>query len=216
MTTRAKICGITTRDALNAAIDGGADDIGLVFFAKSPRNLSLNTASALATAARGKVHVVALTVNADDATLADIAAQVHPDYFQFHGDEPPERVAEIKKRHGIPIIKAIPVAAATDAAAARNYRDVADLILFDAKAPAGAPLPGGNGLAFDWRALDGLKDEFDFMLSGGLTPETVVEAIRVTGASAVDVSSGVETAPGVKSPELIRRFLRAVKTAKQT
>lgn len=215
MTTRAKICGVTTREALDAAIDGGADDIGLVFFAKSPRHLSLESAAELAKAARGKVSIVALTVDANDAALAGIVRDVHPDMLQFHGRESPERVAQVRERHGVPIIKAISVETAADAAAARVYRGSADLILFDAKAPKGATLPGGNGLTFDWRALDGFAGEFDFMLSGGLNPDNVADAIRLTGAAAVDVSSGVETAPGVKSPDLIRRFLHAVKTAKQ-
>ena len=215
MTTRAKICGVTTREAIDAAIDSGADYIGLVFFAKSPRHLSLESAAELAKAARGKVSIVALTVNANDAALADIVRDVHPDMLQFHGRESPERVAQVRERHGVPIIKAISVETVADAAFARAYRGIADLILFDAKAPKGAALPGGNGLSFDWRALDGFADDFDFMLSGGLNPDNVADAIRLTGAAAVDVSSGVETAPGVKSPDLIRRFLQAVKTAKQ-
>ena len=206
---------MTTRDALDAAIDGGADYIGLVFFAKSPRHLSIESAAELAKAARGKVSIVALTVNANDAALADIVRDVHPDMLQFHGREPSERVAEARELFGVPIIKAISVETAADAAFARAYRGIADLILFDAKAPKGAALPGGNGLSFDWRALDGFAADFDFMLSGGLNPDNVADAIRLTGAAAVDVSSGVETAPGVKSPDLIHRFLHAVKTAKQ-
>ncbi len=216
MVTRTKICGIRTRDALDAAILGGADYIGLVFFAKSPRNLDLPTAAGLAGAARGRASIVALTVNANDQTLVEIADTVRPDMFQFHGEEGPERVSQVRERHGLPIVKAIPVETSADAAAARLYLGIADLILFDAKPPKGAPLPGGNGLSFDWRALQGLSSEFDYVLSGGLTADNVAAAVRLTGAAAVDVSSGVETAPGVKSPELISRFLHAAKTGNQT
>jgi phosphoribosylanthranilate isomerase len=214
MTTQAKICGIKTRAALDAAIAGGADYVGLVLFERSPRHLEIAEAKELADYARGKVKIVVLTVDASDATLSEIVDKVAPDFLQLHGLEVPERVAAIKERFGIPVIKAVPVEAAEDAESAEDFDGLADLILFDAKAPRGAPLPGGNGVAFDWQALDGVGRPF--MLSGGLTPETVGAAIRVTGAQAVDVSSGVESAPGVKEPELIRRFLQAVKTAKQT
>jgi phosphoribosylanthranilate isomerase len=215
MTKKAKICGIKTREALDAAIDGGADYVGLVFCSKSPRHLELGEARTLAEYARGKVKIVALTVDADDAALGRIVDEIAPDFLQLHGHEAPERVAAIKQKFGRPVIKAVPVATPEDAARAHDYADVADLILFDAKAPPGAVLPGGNGVAFDWLALEEVSRRQPFMLSGGLTPETVANAIRVTGAGAVDVSSGVESAPGVKDPELIRRFLDAVKTAKQ-
>jgi phosphoribosylanthranilate isomerase len=213
MTTEAKICGIKTREALDAAIEGGAGYIGLVFYSKSPRHLEVDEARSLAEYARGKVKIVALTVDADDAVLRKIIDEVAPDFLQLHGHETPERVAAIKQKFRRPVIKAIPVATPDDAARAHDYANVADLILFDAKAPPGATLPGGNGVAFDWLALEDVSRPF--MLSGGLTPKTVTNAIRITGAGAVDVSSGVESAPGVKDPELIRRFLRAVKTAKQ-
>jgi len=213
MTTEAKICGIKTREALDAAIEGGAGYIGLVFYSKSPRHLEVDEACSLAEYARGKVKIVALTVDADDAVLRKIIDEVAPDFLQLHGHETPERVAAIKQKFRRPVIKAIPVATPDDAARAHDYANVADLILFDAKAPPGATLPGGNGVAFDWLALEDVSRPF--MLSGGLTPKTVTNAIRITGAGAVDVSSGVESAPGVKDPELIRRFLRAVKTAKQ-
>ena len=215
MTPRAKICGISTFDALSAAIDGGADYIGLVFFAKSPRNVSLQTAADIAEAARGKTKIVALTVNADDGLLASIHQSVKPDYFQLHGDESPKRVADIKARFGLPIIKAIPVETRADVMGSEGFVGIADIILFDAKAPPDAELPGGNGLSFDWSALDGVSEKFDFMLSGGLTPDNVQNAMAQTGATAVDVSSGVETKPGQKDTELIRRFLHAVKTGKQ-
>lgn len=213
MTTKAKICGITTELALDAAIAGGADDIGLVFFPKSPRHLDLATAAALAVKARGRVKIVALLVDPDDALASEVVARVNPDIIQLHGNETPERVRALRILTDRPILKAVSVAAADDARAAANFDGIADMILFDAKPPKGATIPGGNGLAFDWRVLEPVKGKRDFMLSGGLTPDNVADAIRLTGAAAVDVSSGVETAPGQKSPELIRRFLQAVKTA---
>ena len=216
MFIKTKICGIRTPEALDAAIAGGADYIGLVFFAKSPRNISVADAARLAKAARGKAAIVALVVDADDAQLAEIAQHVRPDFLQLHGHESVARVDSIKRRAGASIIKAIAVETAADAARSQDFAGVADMILFDAKPPKDAILPGGNGVAFDWRALDSVRGKLDFMLSGGLTPDNVTEAIRATGARAVDVSSGVESAPGVKDAELIRRFLHAVKTAKQT
>ncbi|MBS0232572.1 MAG: phosphoribosylanthranilate isomerase [Proteobacteria bacterium] len=216
MSIRAKICGITTPEALDAAILGGADYIGFVFFAKSPRNLDIDHAKELAERARGQVKIVALTVNAADDALKEIVDGVEPDILQLHGDEPPERVAEIKRKFGRTVIKAIPVATAGDARKADEYADVADLILFDAKAAPGADLPGGNGQPFDWRLLEGLSDAIPFMLSGGLNPENVAAAIAQTRPVAVDVSSGVEMAPGIKDPGRIRRFLQTAKTAKQS
>lgn len=216
MITAAKICGITTPEALEAAIAGGADYIGLVFCAKSPRHLEIDKAKQLASRARGRVKIVALTVDADDEALQEIVDEVSPDILQLHGHEAPARVAAIRQRFGRDVIKAIPVATADDADKARDFAGAADLILFDAKAPAGAELPGGNGRAFDWTVLDGVSGGLPFMLSGGLQPENVAEAIALTHPVAVDVSSGVESAPGVKDPDRILRFLRAVKTAKQT
>ncbi|PPC87428.1 MAG: phosphoribosylanthranilate isomerase [Hyphomicrobium sp.] len=215
MSPHSKICGISTHDALSAAISGGAEYIGLVFFAKSPRNVSLEMAASLAQAARGHTKVVALTVDADDALLASIQKSVKPDYFQLHGDESPKRVSDIKARFGLPVIKALPIETATDVAKSTSFAGIADIILFDAKAPPGADLPGGNGRAFDWSLLHGVSEKLDFMLSGGLSHDNVQDAIAQSGAVAVDVSSGVETAPGQKDTELIRRFLRAVKTGKQ-
>ena len=215
MTTEAKICGINTREALTAALYSGADYVGFVFFEPSPRHLEIVAARNLAELARGKAKVVALTVDAGDAVLDEIAKEIAPDFLQLHGSETPERVIEVKEKFGLKIIKAIPVRTSEDAAAAKTYATVADLILFDAKAPSGATRPGGHGRAFDWAVLDAVSRDMPFMLSGGLTPENVEEAIRVTRPQSVDVSSGVETAPGVKDTELIRRFLRAVKTANQ-
>jgi phosphoribosylanthranilate isomerase len=215
MTTKAKICGINSRDALAAALDGGADYIGLVFFAPSPRHLEIAAARSLAEQARGKAKVVALTVDADDAVLEKIAHDVAPDFLQLHGRETPDRVAEVKAKFGRRVIKAIPVRTSDDVAVAKTYARAADLILFDAKAPEGATRPGGHGRVFDWAILDGIAHDMPFMLSGGLTPDNVEAAIRATRPQSVDVSSGVETAPGVKDAALIRRFLQAVKTANQ-
>jgi phosphoribosylanthranilate isomerase len=204
MTIEAKICGIRTREALDAA-----------FCAKSPRNLEIAEASELARHARGKVKIVALTVDAGDAALTQIVDEVAPDFLQLHGNESSERVTAIKQRFGRPVIKAIAVATSDDVAGAQQYASTADVILFDAKAPAGAARPGGHGRPFDWNVLASIAGRMPFMLSGGLGPENVADAIALTRATAVDVSSGVESAPGVKDIELIRRFLQAVKTAKQ-
>lgn len=215
MTTKVKICGLTTPETLAAALDGGADYVGFVFYPPSPRHLSPEAAAPLAAQARGRAKIVALMVDPDDAIIVAVIDRVGPDLIQLHGSETPERVAELKARFRVPIMKAIKVETAEDAAAAHAYRDTADLILFDAKAPKGmaGALPGGNGLSFDWRVLDGVKDEIPYMLSGGLTPDNVAAAIRLTGARAVDVSSGVEVRPGAKDVSLIAAFLAAAKAA---
>jgi phosphoribosylanthranilate isomerase len=216
MSIAVKICGITTPEALEAAISGGADYIGLVFFAKSPRHLEIARAKELADTARSRVKIVALTVNATDEALQKIVDEVQPDALQLHGNETRERVAAIKETFGRTLIKAVPVATAEDAERARDYAGIADLILFDAKAASDVEVPGGNGQTFDWTALDGVSDRMPFMLSGGLSPENVALAIARTRAIAVDVSSGVEMRPGIKDPARILRFLQAVKTAKQS
>jgi phosphoribosylanthranilate isomerase len=213
--TKVKICGLKTEAALDAALAGGADYVGLVFFPPSPRNLSPQAARPLAAKARGRARIVALMVDPDDALLDAVVREVDPDLLQLHGEETPERVAEVRRRWAKPVMKAVKVETAQDADAALPYRGIADLILFDARAPEDSPLPGGNGAAFDWGALAGVKDKVAYMLSGGLTPDNVADAIRATGAGIVDVSSGVEVRPGEKDPELIRRFLRAAKAAKQ-
>lgn len=210
-----KICGLSTPKSVEAAIAAGADLVGFVFFAKSPRNVNLQRAASLAALARGRAKIVALVVDADDATLLAIIAAVNPDLIQAHGSETPQRIAAIKTLTGKPVIKAIPVKDAADIARAAPYAGIADLILYDSKAPetlAGA-LPGGNGLAFDW-ALLGSAQSAGFMLAGGLTPDNVAEAIRVTGAPIVDVSSGVESTPGVKDLGAIRKFIEAAKSAR--
>jgi phosphoribosylanthranilate isomerase len=210
-TTKAKICGLRTEAALEAALAGGADYVGLVFFPPSPRNITPEAAKPLAARARGRAKIVALLVDPDDALIEAVVAAVNPDLLQLHGDETPERVAEVRRRWGKPVMKAIKVATAEDASAAFAYADAVDLILFDARAPKDSTRPGGHGAAFDWSLLDGVKGRLPFMLSGGLTPDNVAEAIRITGAALVDVSSGVESRPGEKDPELIRRFLQAAK-----
>jgi phosphoribosylanthranilate isomerase len=211
MPTKVKICGLKTEAALEAALAGGADFVGLVFFPPSPRNVTLAVAKALADRARGRARIVALMVDPDDALVAQVAASVAPDLIQLHGYETPTRVAEVRARWGISVMKAVPVETAEDAHAARQFSPAADLILFDARAPADSARPGGNGAPFDWRTLLGVTEGIPFVLSGGLTPDNVAEAIRLTGATTVDVSSGVESSPGEKDPELIRRFLRAAK-----
>lgn len=211
MSTKVKICGLKTEAALDAALAAGADYVGLVFFPPSPRAVSPKAAKALADRARGRAKIVALMVDPDDALIEAVVAEVAPDLIQLHGHETPERVAEIRARWGTPVMKALPVETAEDVRAASRYRQAANLVLFDARAPADSTRPGGNGAPFDWGALLGVEDKATFMLSGGLTPDNVAEAIRLTGAPIVDVSSGVESRPGEKDPALIRRFLRAAK-----
>ena len=215
MSVAVKICGLSTPETLAAALESGADYVGFVFFPKSPRHVTLEQAAALAAQARGKAKIVALTVDADDALLASIASTVKPDLIQAHGAETPERIAAIKALTGVGVMKALKVAGPEDIAAAKDYAAVADLLLFDAKAPASLKdaLPGGNGLSFDWSLLADGRGGHRFMLSGGLTPENVAEAVRVTGARLVDVSSGVESAPGIKDPQRIRKFIEAVKSS---
>ena len=212
---RVKICGIRDHEALAAPLDAGADDIGLVFFPPSPRNVSVAEGEALADLARGRARIVALTVDADDLLLQRIADRIRPDLIQLHGRETPDRAAAIRAGFGVPVMKVVKVATARDAEAALAFAEVADLVLFDARPPKGADRPGGHGVAFDWRALDGVRDRVRYMLSGGLTAANVVEAIRATGATAVDVSSGVERAPGVKDPALIRSFIAAARSVDQ-
>jgi len=214
MPAEVKICGLSTPETVDAAVAAGADFIGLVFFPKSPRNVSLEQAAALADRARGRAKIVALVVDADDALLRAIAETVRPDFIQAHGAETPERVEAIERLTGRPVIKAIRVKDEADIAAATGFSKAASLILYDAKAPEtlGNALPGGNGHAFDWGLLEGERRPA-FMLAGGLNPENVAEAIRVTGAPIVDVSSGVESAPGIKDLGLIRKFIEAAKRA---
>ncbi|MEP4036484.1 phosphoribosylanthranilate isomerase [Pseudophaeobacter sp.] len=211
---RVKICGLKTPQDVAAAASAGAGYVGFVFFPKSPRNVSFEQAASLALEAPVGLCKVALTVNADDAMLDALTEAVPLDMLQLHGGESPERVAQVKVRYGLPVMKAIGVAGAEDLAKIDLYSQIADQLLIDAKPPKDADLPGGNGLAFDWRLLAGRKYwQRPWMLAGGLTPDNVAEAIRMTGARQVDVSSGVETAPGQKDADLIGRFTSAALSA---
>ena len=203
-----KICGLKTRAAVEVAMEAGADFIGLVHFAKSPRHVSLPEAAELAALARGRVKSVLLLVNPDPALIDEAAHLVAPDYIQLHGHESVEDVEAIRRRANLPVIKAVAVETALDVEAAKAYASVADLLLFDAKPPKQAQLPGGNGIPFDWSALRGFNTGQDYMLSGGLTPQNVAQAIAQTGAAMVDVSSGVESTPGVKDLGKIKAFLQ--------
>ncbi len=210
MTTLVKICGLSTPETLQAALEARADFVGFVFFPKSPRNVLLRQAASLAAQARGRARVVTLVVDAEDALLTDIAEAVKPDLIQAHGSETPERLARIRLLTGIPAYKALRVRNVADVAKAADYAS-SPFILYDAMPPEGAVLPGGNGLAFDWTIL---KDAArPFMLAGGLTPENVDEALATTGAAMVDVSSGVESAPGIKDITRIRKFIEAAKAS---
>lgn len=215
MTTRVKICGVSSPGILEAAVAEGASDVGLVFFPRSPRNVSAGEAAALSAAAPTDITVVGLFVDPADEALEEVLAVARLDLLQLHGNESPGRVAAIKRRTGKPVMKAIKVAEPADIEAARAYDGIADRLLFDAKAPSteGRYMPGGNALTFDWRMLAGLSWPCPWMLSGGLTPDTVAEAIRTSGAPGVDVSSGVESAPGVKDTSLISAFIQAAEGA---
>jgi phosphoribosylanthranilate isomerase len=208
---RVKICGLTQPAHVAAAVAAGAGYVGFVFFPKSPRHLEIADARALALEVPPGVAKVALIVNADDVELEALIDRVPIDMLQLHGAETPERVAQVRARFGLPVMKAVGVADADDLAALDVYAGVADQILVDAKPPKGADLPGGNGLAFDWRLIAGRRWPVPWMLAGGLTSANVAEAIRLTGARQVDVSSGVETAPGTKDPALIRAFVEAAR-----
>ncbi len=221
MTALVKICGIKTEQALDAALSAGADFVGLVFFPRSPRHLDVDRARELArySRARGKARVVALLVDPSDRFVEEVVDQVSPDVLQLHGSETIDRVRAIRRVSDRAIWKAVSVAKAGDVTAARPFYEpgeVADVLLFDAKAPPESVLPGGNGLAFDWQILKPLQGQMPFALAGGLTPGNVAAAISLTRAAIVDVSSGVERSPGVKDPELIRHFLLEAKRAKQT
>jgi phosphoribosylanthranilate isomerase len=214
MALEVKICGLKTDEAVDAALAAGADLLGFVFFPKSPRNVSLDEAVRLAAAARGRAKIVALAVDPDDALVEAIATRLAPDLLQLHGKETPERVAEIGARWGLSIMKAIAIAEEADLAVVPAYVPHVTRILFDAKPPkTPQALPGGNGLPFDWRLVRDLDPGRPVMLSGGLDPSNVAEAIAVTGVSAVDVSSGVESAPGVKDPAKIAAFVRNARAA---
>jgi phosphoribosylanthranilate isomerase len=215
MSLTVKICGLSTPETLDVALQAGADMVGFVFFPASPRHISLGTARTLGRQAKGRAIKVALTVDADDATLANIVETLRPDILQLHGKETVARLRDIRQQFGLPLMKAIPVATSADLTSLAGYAAVADRILFDARAPKDATRPGGLGAVFDWQLLKGLDLKLPFMVSGGLHAGNVAEAIKVTRAGGVDVSSGIESAPGVKDPDLIRDFIRAARATEQ-
>ncbi|HZP19385.1 MAG TPA: phosphoribosylanthranilate isomerase [Bauldia sp.] len=206
-----KICGLSTEEAIDAAIDAGADMVGLNFFPPSPRYVTLERAGQLAARARGRAAVVAVTVDMTDTGLAEIVDVVKPDWIQAHGKESPARVAEMKKRFSRRVVKAIGIGEASDLGRTEAYRGIADGFLLDAKPPKGAILPGGNGEPFDWMILQDFRPGVPWLLSGGLNAGNVGFALRVAGAPGIDVSSGVEVAPGRKDPNLIRAFIAAAR-----
>jgi phosphoribosylanthranilate isomerase len=208
-----KICGLSTPEALDVALDAGADMVGFVFFPPSPRHLSYDAGRALGERVRGQALKVALTVDADDAAFAALVEALQPDMLQLHGKEPPARVTALKQRFGLPVMKAIAVETKGDLAAVAPYAGIADRLLFDARAPREATRPGGLGKTFDWHLLENLDPGMPFMLSGGLDAGNVADALRITRAPGVDVSSGVERAPGEKDPDKIRAFVRAARDA---
>lgn len=210
MRVQSKICGLSTPESLAAAIRHGASHVGFVFFPKSPRNVDPDQAAALAVQVPDHVARVGVFVDPDDEFVARAIAAARLTAIQLHGDEAPERVAALKARHKIDVWKAIPVKARADLAAAARYRSAADRIVYDAKTPAGSDIPGGMGLRFDWKLLDGFVHPLPWVLSGGLGARNVAEAVAVTGARLIDVSSGVESAPGVKDVDKIAAFLQSV------
>ena len=208
-----KICGLSTPEGLDVALESGADLVGFVFFPASPRHLRLNRARELGGRVKGCAGKVALSVDADDALLDAVVDALKPDLLQLHGREPPARVAELKRRHGLPVMKAIAVETRADLGIVADYAEIADRLIFDARAPRAATRPGGLGKSFDWRLLENLDPGVAFMLSGGLDADNVALALGVTRAGGVDVSSGVERAPGEKDPDKIRAFVRAARSA---
>ena len=210
MPTEVKICGLSNEEGVDAALDAGADFVGFVFFPPSPRNIATGQAAALAERARGRTQVVALTVDGSDALLDEVVSTLRPDLLQLHGKETPERSADIRRRTSRAVMKVLSIAERADLAAAARYAD-AERLLLDAKLPKDATRPGGYGVAFDWSILDSFLPAQPWLLAGGLHPGNVAEALAVSAASGVDVSSGVETAPGKKSPELIHAFVAAVR-----
>jgi phosphoribosylanthranilate isomerase len=215
MSLTVKICGLKTPEALEVALNAGADMVGFVFFPPSPRHLGFAEAAALGEQAKGRAQTVALSVDADDDWLAAAIAALRPNLLQLHGRESPDRVQSIKARFKLPVMKAIAIEQAADLAEIRRYVGVADRLLFDARAPREATRPGGLGRSFDWRLLERLDPGVPFMLSGGLDAGNVAEALRVTRAQGVDVSSGVERSPGEKDPDKIRAFVVAAREAYQ-
>lgn len=216
MSLLVKICGLNTEAALDAALGAGADMVGFVFFPASPRHVSFDAARQLGQRVRARATKVALTVDADDAMLEAIVGALHPDLLQLHGKEPPARVAALRRRFGLPVMKAIAVAAKTDLSTMGAYAGIADRFLFDAHAPRDATRPGGLGKPFDWHLLNHIESGVPFILSGGLDASNVGDALRITRAQGVDVSSGVERVPGQKDPDKVAAFVRAAREAVRT
>lgn len=209
-----KICGLKTEAALASAIDCGASHVGFIFFPKSPRNVTPQEAGSLRALARNRAMAVAVTVDAEDAFLDAIVDAMQPDMLQLHGSESPERVAQVKARYALPVMKAFAIHDALDLARIAPYHGIADRFLFDAKPPPGSALPGGNGVRFDWTILTGLDAGVDYMLSGGLDAANIAEALRLANPPGIDISSGVESEPGVKDTALIEAFFKAVAAAR--
>lgn len=210
MKTEVKICGLKTPEAVEHAVARGASHTGFIFFPKSPRNIEPDDAGRLAERIRGRTKIVAVTVDAENDDLDEIVAALNPDILQLHGGEGPDRVLAVKAIYGLPVMKALPIREASDFERIEPYLGIADRFLLDAKPPAGSELPGGNGISFDWRLLDALDGSVDYMLSGGLNAANIGEALSLTGARAVDISSGVESAPGIKDLKLMDAFFDAV------
>jgi phosphoribosylanthranilate isomerase len=213
MKTEVKICGLKTAEAVDRAVALGAGYTGFIFFAKSPRNIEPDDAGRLAERIRGKAKIVAVTVDADNDDLDEIVSALSPDILQLHGNESPERVLNVKAVYGLPVIKALSIRDADDLRRIEPYIGIADRFLFDAKPPKGSDLPGGNGVSFDWTLLDTLDESVDYMLSGGLNAQNIGEALALTGAKAIDTSSGVESAPGIKDLGRMEEFFDAVARA---
>jgi phosphoribosylanthranilate isomerase len=213
MKTEVKICGLKTAEAVERAVALGASHTGFIFFPKSPRNIEPDDAGRLADRIRGRAKIVAVTVDADNDELDEIVSALNPDILQLHGSESPEQLLTVKAMYGLPVMKALSVREALDLEKIDAYIGIADRFLLDAKPPAGSDLPGGNGISFDWRLLDALDGSVDYMLSGGLNANNIGEALAQTQARAIDTSSGVESAPGVKDLKLMESFFNAVRQA---
>ena len=213
MKTQVKICGLKTAEAAERAVALGASHVGFIFFPKSPRNIEPDDAGRIADRIRGQAKIVAVTVNADNDELDEIVSALNPDILQLHGSEDADRLLTVKAIYGLPVMKAFSVREASDLEKIDAYIGIADRFLFDAKAPAGSDLPGGNGVSFDWKLLDALDASVDYMLSGGLNADNIGEAMAQTRARAIDISSGVESAPGVKDLKLMESFFNAVRQA---
>ena len=213
MKTQVKICGLKTAEAAERAVALGASHVGFIFFPKSPRNIEPDDAGRIADRIRGQAKIVAVTVNADNDELDEIVSALNPDILQLHGSEDADRLLTVKAMYGLPVMKAFSVREASDLEKIDAYIGIADRFLFDAKPPKGSELPGGNGVSFDWKLLDALDGSVDYMLSGGLNAENIGEAMAQTSARAIDISSGVESAPGVKDLKLMESFFNAVRQA---